>query len=78
MHMRVTLMSNLLAEFVDVPRFAADIGKDPRTIYRWMQRNNLPFAQIGGTRLIHMPSARLWLMQQMRQPNPDRRRRRKP
>jgi hypothetical protein len=69
---------NLFAEFVDVPRFATDIGKDPRTVYRLMERNGLPFCQIGGTRMIHMPSARLWLMQQMRpQLSPERRGRRR-
>ena len=72
-------MSNLLAEFVDVPQFAADVRKDPRTVYRWMERNGLPFAQVGGTRLIHLPSARLWIMRQMKHLNPERRsRRRKP
>ena len=73
-------MSDLLADFVDVAQFAADLRKDPRTIYRWMnQENGLPFAKVGGQRLIHLPSAKIWIMAQMRQLNPEyRRRRRKP
>jgi hypothetical protein len=70
-------MSNLLAEFVDVPQFAADVRKDPRMVYRWMERNGLPFAQVGGTRLILLPSARLWIMRQMKDLNPERRSRRR-
>jgi hypothetical protein len=68
-------MSDLLADFIDVAQFAADVRKHPRTVHRWMtQRSGLPFSKVGNRRLIHVPSARAWIMSRMRQPSTHRKR----
>jgi hypothetical protein len=68
-------MTNLLAGFVPIKRFAKDVGKTRRTVERWMERDRLPFTQLGGVRLIHLATARAWLMRRMRH---DRHGRQKP
>jgi hypothetical protein len=71
-------MNDVLKDLVDVNQFAADLGKNPRTIYRWTeQEDGLPFVKLGKMRLIHLPTAREWIMSRMRRRNPDRPRRRK-
>jgi hypothetical protein len=72
-------MSNFLADFVPIEQFAKDVGKCTRTILRWMgEADGLPHTRLGNQRLIHLATAQAWLLQRMRQPNPDRRRRQKP
>lgn len=64
---------NFLQDYCDVIEFAADIKKTPRTVDRWCtQPNGLPFAWFGHKRLIHIPSAREWLLARVRKPNPRR------
>jgi hypothetical protein len=64
---------NLLQDFVDLNPFAEQVDRDPRTIRRWIdQPNGLPFARIGNRLLIHMPTAREWLLNRVRQHNPRR------
>ena len=71
-------MSDILEDLVDASQFAADLGKHPRTIFRWTElENGLPFVKLGKQRLIHVPTARAWIMSHMRQRNPDRRKRRR-
>jgi hypothetical protein len=71
-------MSDLLAELVNVEKFARELKKHPRSIHRWMAApNGLPFVKLGAERYIHMPSAREWILSRIRRPNPDRRSRRK-
>jgi hypothetical protein len=70
-------MNDVLKDLVDVNQFAADLGRHPRTIFRWTElEDGLPFVKLGKTRLIHLPSAREWIMSRMRRRNPNRRRRR--
>jgi hypothetical protein len=65
---------NLLQDFVDLNPFAAQVGRDPRTVRRWIdQPNGLPFTRIGNRLLIHIPTAREWLLSRVRQRNPRRR-----
>jgi hypothetical protein len=60
----------VLDEFLKVEDFARDIKRHPRTVSRWMrQPNGLPYTQLGKTPLIHGPTARQWLLGQMRTPN---------
>jgi hypothetical protein len=40
--------------------------------------NGLPFTQLGNRKIIHLPTAREWLLSRMRRPNPERPRRHKP
>jgi hypothetical protein len=63
----------LLADFVDVEPFAAELQRDPRTVRRWMtEPDGLPFTKIGNRVLIHVPTAREWMLGRMRKPNARR------
>jgi hypothetical protein len=65
---------NLLEDFIDIEPFAAQVKRDPRTVHRWMNApDGLPYARIGNRLLIHVPSARDWLLGKLRRPNPPRR-----
>jgi hypothetical protein len=67
---------NILEDYVGIGQFADAVGKHPRTILRWTSvSEGLPFVKLGKTRLIHMPSARQWLVERIQRPNPSRRRR---
>jgi hypothetical protein len=73
-HEDTAMSDTILAGYVDVPQFAAEAQKHPRTVVRWMDaENGLPFVQLGSRRLIHVPTAREWLLRKMRWPNPTRR-----
>jgi hypothetical protein len=66
--------TNFLDDFVDLEPFAADAGRHPRTVRRWLnQPDGLPFTRIGNRILIHVPTAREWLMKRMKRPAPRRR-----
>jgi hypothetical protein len=62
---------DILDDYVEVPQLAAQVRKHPRTVLRWMdQPNGLPFVKLGNRRLVHVPTARAWLLGRMRRPNP--------
>jgi hypothetical protein len=68
--------TGLLADFVDSHQLAKELDRCERTIRNWMNEpNGMPYAMLGYTRIIHIPTARKWLMSRMRQRNSDRRRR---
>lgn len=53
--------------------FADEVEKHPRTVERWTkQADGLPYAQLGNHKIIHIPTAREWLLSRMRNPNPRR------
>jgi hypothetical protein len=61
---------HILADCVDVGPFAAEVNRDPRTVRRWMREpDGLPFIKLGSRVLIHLPTARGWIMAKMRKPN---------
>ena len=61
---------NLLSEYADLERFAAEVEREPRTVRRWMNEpDGLPYAKIGNRVLIHIPTARAWIFGRMRKPN---------
>ena len=63
----------LLDGFVDLEPFAAEVERDPRTVRRWMnQPDGLPFTRLGNRILIHIPTAREWMLSRMRRPNQRR------
>jgi hypothetical protein len=65
--------ANLLADYIDLEPFAADLNRHPRTVRRWMnQPDGLPFTRIGNRVLIHIPTAREWMLQRMRHRNQRR------
>jgi hypothetical protein len=61
--------TSFLDDFVDLEPFAADAGRHPRTV----QPDGLPHTRIGNRILIHVPTAREWLLKRMRRPAPRRR-----
>jgi hypothetical protein len=68
--------TNFLDDFVDLEPFAADADRHPRTVRRWLkQPDGLPYTRIGNRILIHVPTAREWLMKRMHRPAPRRKRR---
>jgi hypothetical protein len=65
--------SQILEDFVDFPTFANELDRCVTTIERWAKApGGLPYTKIGNRRLIHVPTAREWLMGRMRRPNPRR------
>jgi hypothetical protein len=66
---------NLLSDYADLEPFAAEVNRNPRTVRRWMsETDGLPYTKLGNRILIHIPTARDWLMSRMRRPNPRARR----
>ena len=67
--------TNLLNDFLDLDPFAVEVGRDPRTVRRWMNEpDGLPFTRIGNRILVHVPTAREWIFGRMRHPAPRRKR----
>jgi hypothetical protein len=65
--------AGLLDECLEVEAFADSIKRHPRTVLRWMRKpDGLPYATLGKTPIIHIPTAREWLLGRMRRPNPRR------
>jgi len=65
----------LLDDFLDLEPFAREVERDSRTVRRWMNApNGLPYTRIGNRILIHIPTARDWLLKRMRRPAPRRKR----
>ena len=72
-------VQDIFAEYAEIDTFADEVKRTPRTVIRWMDEpNGLPFTKLGGRRLIHLPSARTWLLARIRRPNPRRRNARAP
>lgn len=66
--------TNLLEGLATVEQIAADFGKNPATITRWMNApNGLPYVRLGRKRYVHVDTARQWILSRMRRPNPTRR-----
>jgi hypothetical protein len=68
-------MSNtdLLQDFLDLEPFASEVDRDPRTVRRWMnQPDGLPYSRIGNRILVHVPTAREWILSRMHKPNARR------
>ena len=64
---------DLLNDFIHANDFAAQVKRHPRTVRRWMnQPVGLPYTPIGNQNLIHVPTARDWLLRNMRNPAPRR------
>jgi hypothetical protein len=60
-------IDELLTDFADLEPFAAQVGRDPRTVRRWMNEpDGLPYTKIGSRILIHIPTAREWMLGRIR------------
>jgi hypothetical protein len=67
--------TDILNDYVTLKQFAGDIGKSTRTVTRWMDQNDgLPFLKFGRERLVHLPSAKRWMLGRVRQRNPSQQR----
>jgi hypothetical protein len=67
-------LQDILADYVEIEAFAAEVKRTPRTVIRWMDEpNGLPFTKLDSRRLIHLPSAREWMLSRIRRRNPRRR-----
>ena len=63
----------ILQDFVEVSVFAKEVNRHPATVDRWTRKSNgLPFTKLGMSKLIHVPTARQWLLDRMQRPNPRR------
>ena len=67
---------NILEDYMDLEPFAAEVNRDSRTVRRWMSKpDGLPHTRIGNRILVHVPTAREWILGRMtrgpvrRQPN---------
>jgi hypothetical protein len=70
------MSDSFLSDFVDLEPFATEAKRHPRTVRNWMNEpDGLPYTRIGNRILIHVPTAREWLMKRMTRRNPPRRRR---
>jgi hypothetical protein len=69
-----TSTPHLLDGWLELDDFARDeVKKHPRTVKRWTKKpDGLPFAYLGKTVIIHLPTARSWLFGRMRRPNQRR------
>jgi hypothetical protein len=68
--------TGLLADFVDSHQLAKELDRCERTIRNWMNEpDGMPYSMLGRLRIVHIPTARQWLLKKMRPRNPDRRRR---
>jgi hypothetical protein len=64
---------SVLVDFQEFETFAADIKRSVRTVERWTcEPDGLPYTKAGNLRLIHVPTARQWLLDRMRRRNPRR------
>jgi hypothetical protein len=69
--------ANILEGYVSVAQIADDFKRKPRTILRWMdQTDGLPYVKLGRERLIHIETARQWMLGRLHRPNSTARRRR--
>jgi len=57
---------SILQDLLEIEPFAAEVKRNPRTVRRWIdQPNGLPYTKLGNRILIHLPTARDWIMSRM-------------
>ena len=62
--------TELLDGFVDLEPFATEVKRNPRTVRRWMNEPaGLPYTRLGNRILIHIPTAREWMLSGIHRPN---------
>jgi hypothetical protein len=60
-------VEGFLDDYADVDPFAKTVNRHPRTVRRWMNEpDGLPFNRV----LIHIPTAKEWVLSRLRRPNP--------
>jgi hypothetical protein len=62
---------NLLSDYLDLETFAKQVGRNARSVRRWMDvPGGLPYTRIGNRILVHVPTAQEWIFGRMRGRNP--------
>ena len=70
-------MPKVFEDFLDLDSFAAEVNRHPRTIRRWLDEpGGLPYTKVGGRVLIHVPTARDWMLNRMHNTPPKARKQR--
>jgi hypothetical protein len=60
------MSTKVLDDFLGLAPFAKQISRHPRSVRRWLdQPGGLPYTKIGNRILIHVPTAREWLLHRM-------------
>ena len=60
-------LDELLTDYADLEPFAAQVKREPRTVRRWMnEADGLPYTKLGNRILIHIPTAREWMLSRIR------------
>jgi hypothetical protein len=60
------MSSSVLADFLKIKLFAQEVERHPRTVKRWTEQpRGLPYTKMGKEILIHVPTARQWLLDEM-------------
>jgi hypothetical protein len=59
-----------LADYVEIDEFAKQVDRCTRSVWRWTRKaDGLPYVRLGNRLLIHIPTARAWLLARMHRPN---------
>jgi hypothetical protein len=70
------MTTNLFEDMLELEPFAAEVQRTTRTVRRWLDEpNGLPYTKLGRRILIHLPTARNWLMARMQNVGRERSRR---
>jgi len=65
------MTTKFLTDYVELAPFAAQVKRHHRTVRRWLHLpDGLPHTRLGNRILIHIPTARQWLLGRMKNPNP--------
>jgi hypothetical protein len=66
-------LKELFDDLAELKDFATEANKCERTALRWCNEpNGLPYIKLGNRRYVHIPSAKAWLLDRLRKPNPRR------
>jgi hypothetical protein len=62
--------AKFLDDYEEIDDFAKDVDRCRRSVERWTrQPDGLPFVRLGNRVLIHIPTAKAWLLARMHKPN---------
>jgi hypothetical protein len=69
----MSLQNEIFDGFAKLEEFAKAVNRRPSTIKRWIkQPDGLPCTRVGYHRLIHIETARQWMLSRTQQNNPRR------
>jgi hypothetical protein len=60
-------------DYLTFKNFGKAIGRCERTVERWAEKpDGLPYLKVGRFKLVHVPTAKDWLLSHVKQRNPRR------